>query len=160
MPSLPPPRHIPTLPNAVSCWPCRESLLRGGQELFRIRSWTTENGWIGNIQTAAIRQYPEKRGSTVAFRLHKGRVNLRLIASQASCHAARNSRKSPQFPSAGLLNRPRQPQSPAFPRTRLRLCERAHAGVPQGGEGFFAEMRAINGTAVYLPAVQTEAHQR
>jgi hypothetical protein len=68
--------------------------------------------------TENTRRCLQKRGLDGAFRLQRACVNLRVIASQASCHAARDSPKiaavsedRPQF-----LAPP--PPCPGFPRTR------------------------------------------
>jgi hypothetical protein len=73
-----------------------------------------------------MRRYPQKRGLDGALRLQKGCVNLWVIASQASCHAAADSPKiARSFRDGPAQFRP----SPPCPRVLpVRVYGRLSAG--------------------------------
>ena len=73
MPSLPPPRHIPTLPVAVSRGPCRESLLRGMSRHRRLNPSNNPDGLTAVVR----RRFSERFCSTL---LAEGAINYARYA--------------------------------------------------------------------------------
>ena len=150
-------RQIPIVGQALTAFPrVPSSQAFGRRPSVRLHASTTRRHPKPFTEAEA-----HTLGLTAAFRLQEG---MRQPAgdrkpSIMSCR--------PEFPKIAAVSERRPIKSPPPNPSLRRFPERGSDSASERMRvsrkevrGFFALMRAINGTAVYLPAVQTEAHQR